>query len=62
MAVLAQVGIGRAFVDISTVIGHSHLGVALRADAHEGSDQVFAREFAVVGRSGAFVDIFIKTV
>lgn len=35
MAVLAQITVGSALVDIATVIRHSYLGVTFWADAHE---------------------------
>lgn len=57
MAVLAQIGVGSAFVDVTAIVRHADLSVAFRADAHEGSDQVLASELAVVGRSSTFVDI-----
>lgn len=57
MAVLAQVAVGGAFINVPTVVRHAYLSVALWTDAHERSDQIFASEFAVVGRCGALVDI-----
>lgn len=57
MSVLAQVAVGGAFINVSTVVRHAHLSVAFRADAHERADEVLAGEFAVVGRSGAFVHV-----
>ena len=57
MAVLAQIAVGRTFVDVSAVIGQTNLLISLRTDAHERTDEVLASEFAIVGRRGAFVHV-----
>jgi hypothetical protein len=57
MAVLAQIAVGRTFVDVSAVIGQTNLLVALGTDAHERADEVLASKFAIVGRRGAFVHV-----
>ena len=59
VAVLAQVAVGRTLVDVAAVVRHAHLMVSFRTDAHERSDEVFARELAVVGRRGALVDVYV---
>lgn len=57
MSVLAQIAVGGAFINVSTVVRHAHLSVAFWADAHERADEILTGEFAVVGRSGAFVHV-----
>lgn len=57
MTVLTQIVVGRAFVDVAAVVRHSDLLESFWTDAHEGANQVLAGEFAVVGRSGAFIHI-----
>jgi len=61
VAVLAEVVVGRAFVHVAAVIGHSDLLESFRTDAHERTNQVLASEFTVVGRRGTFVHILTVT-
>ena len=61
MTVLAEIGVGGAFVDVATVIRHSNLSEAFGTNAHERTDEILASEFAVVCRSGALVHVFLKT-
>ena len=60
VAVLAQIGIRGAFVDVAAVVRHSHLSVTFGTDAHERADEVLTGEFAIVRWSGAFIDIYAK--
>ena len=57
VSVLAQVRIGSAFINVSAIIRHAHLREALRTYAHEGSNQVFARELAIICWRGALVNV-----
>merc|ERR1719489_576221 len=51
----ADVGVGRALVHVLAVVRHAHLLIPLRADAHEGANEVLAEVLAVVGGRLALV-------
>lgn len=55
-SVLARVRVLRALVHVSALVG-TDVGVSLRADARERTDQVLARELAIVRRRNALVHV-----
>lgn len=61
VAILAQISVGSAFVNVPTVVRHAYLSVTFWTDAHERSNQVFASKFAVVGRRSALVHVLAVT-
>jgi hypothetical protein len=58
VAVLAQVRVGSALVDVSAVVCQPDLGVALGTDAHERTNQILALELAIVGWGDALVHVY----
>lgn len=57
ISVLAHVHIFSTFVDVPTLV-RADLSVTLGTDARKRSDQVLAREFAIVRRCHALVDVY----
>lgn len=58
-SILAQIRMNFTLVNIFAIITIIYLSETFRTDAHEGTHKVLAHKPAVVGRSVAFIHVYI---